>query len=263
MSSVTDVPRCSDVKAGHINWGCIIRWFKHIVSAHTDIKIRRLMQEFHADGYAFFFIVLELIGGEGQDGRLSLEKVRPEDLSLVCHITPVERVQKILDASIKIGLFRKEATNLFCPALVNGYSDDWANRKRRKHILDIAQATVEGDKNELRTATETYKEIYKIGDKGKYNLQIEQVVAYLNNKTGKSYRTKSQDNRLIVTARLKEGYTVEDICKVVDNMCDKWLGDEKMEQYLRPQTLFQRSKIEGYLNVDKGLLRRFKEKMGE
>lgn len=37
---------------------------------------------------------------------------------------------------------------------------------------------------------------------------------------------------------------------VIDNMCDRWLGDAKMADYLRPDTLF-RPKFEGYLNMGK------------
>jgi uncharacterized phage protein (TIGR02220 family) len=87
----------------------------------------------------------------------------------------------------------------------------------------------------------------------KYILIIQAVLQHLNLKTSKNYKWQSRDNQLLVAARLKEGYTKEDLCKIIDNMCDKWLGDEKMEQYLRPITLFCRSKVEGYLNADKGL----------
>lgn len=52
---------------------------------------------------------------------------------------------------------------------------------------------------------------------------------------------------------INEGYTVEDMIKVIDIMCDKWLPEAKMHQYLRPETLFG-NKFAGYLNsaaVDK------------
>lgn len=52
---------------------------------------------------------------------------------------------------------------------------------------------------------------------------------------------------------INEAYTVDDMIKVIDIMCDKWLPDAKMHQYLRPETLFG-NKFAGYLNsaaVDK------------
>jgi hypothetical protein len=35
---------------------------------------------------------------------------------------------------------------------------------------------------------------------------------------------------------------------VIDKKCQEWLGDPKMQQYLRPETLFG-TKFEGYLNA--------------
>lgn len=39
-----------------------------------------------------------------------------------------------------------------------------------------------------------------------------------------------------------------DFQTVIDKMCGKWKGDAKMEDYLRPSTLFG-PKFEGYLNA--------------
>ena len=46
---------------------------------------------------------------------------------------------------------------------------------------------------------------------------------------------------------MKEGYTVEDFKKVIDNKVSDWT-DGDMEKYLRPQTLFRPSNFEAYLN---------------
>lgn len=75
--------------------------------------------------------------------------------------------------------------------------------------------------------------------------QIEAVVEYLNERTGKSYRSTSAQTKHI-SARLSEGYTVEDCKTVVDKKTAEWLGTD-MEKYLRLETLFG-SKFDGYLN---------------
>lgn len=74
------------------------------------------------------------------------------------------------------------------------------------------------------------------------------VITFLNEKTGKSYSDKSAQTRKLIDTRIKDGFTVEDFEKVISNMASHWLGDEKMEQYLRPQTLFG-TKFESYLNT--------------
>lgn len=80
------------------------------------------------------------------------------------------------------------------------------------------------------------KEIYK------------EIISYLNEKTGKNYRHTSRRTCSAIRARLAEGFTVEDFKAVIDRKCADWLKDAKMEEYLRPETLFG-TKFEGYLNA--------------
>ncbi len=76
---------------------------------------------------------------------------------------------------------------------------------------------------------------------------VEEVISYLNKKTGKSFSPKTKDTVIRINARIKEGRTVDDFQRVVDIKCDKWLSDPKMIDFLRPETLFG-SKFEAYLN---------------
>jgi len=72
-----------------------------------------------------------------------------------------------------------------------------------------------------------------------------EILAYLNEKAGRSYRPVKSNIRLIA-ARLKEGATPDEIRAVVDRKCAQWIGDGKMEQYLRPETLFGATKFAQY-----------------
>lgn len=77
--------------------------------------------------------------------------------------------------------------------------------------------------------------------------QVREIVDYLNAKTSKKFSPKTAETRKAITARLKEGYTVDDFKKVIDTKVIDW-GDGEMERYLRPQTLFRPSNFEAYLN---------------
>ncbi|MEB7063977.1 conserved phage C-terminal domain-containing protein [Escherichia coli] len=72
------------------------------------------------------------------------------------------------------------------------------------------------------------------------------VLKHLNLVCGSRYQvcTSSLQN---IRARLKEGFSVEELSLVVDYCNAEWGGDLKMSKYLRPQTLFQPSKFPGYL----------------
>lgn len=78
------------------------------------------------------------------------------------------------------------------------------------------------------------------------NEQFKQVIAYLNEKAGRSYRL-AKASRKLIAARFADGYTLDDFKLVIDNMVARWKGTE-WEQYLQPSTLFAQSHFDEYLN---------------
>jgi uncharacterized phage protein (TIGR02220 family) len=79
---------------------------------------------------------------------------------------------------------------------------------------------------------------------------FKEIISYLNDKANTKFKDGNKANQRIISGRLDEGHTLEDFKTVIDNMVAKWKGTE-WEQYLRPQTLFQASKFENYLNFTK------------
>ena len=86
----------------------------------------------------------------------------------------------------------------------------------------------------------------KQAKKAKLAQDAKLVIDYLNAKTGSKYRYSKSSTKHII-ARLGEGFTVDDCKSVIDKKCNEWLTDPKMQQYLRPETLFA-GKFESYLN---------------
>ncbi|WP_432371446.1 conserved phage C-terminal domain-containing protein [Staphylococcus chromogenes] len=72
------------------------------------------------------------------------------------------------------------------------------------------------------------------------------VIDYLNQQTGKHYKSTTKKNQTVIRARSDEGFTLNDFKQVIDNKVSEWKGTD-MEKYLRPETLFG-TKFEGYLN---------------
>ena len=75
--------------------------------------------------------------------------------------------------------------------------------------------------------------------------QALEVLNFLNSKTGRNYQPKPATLELIA-ARLREGATVDDLRAVVAKKCREWVGDAKMNEYLRPKTLFNRTNFANY-----------------
>lgn len=76
--------------------------------------------------------------------------------------------------------------------------------------------------------------------------QAKQVLEFLNAKTKRNFRPV-QVNLDFILARLREGYTVQDLKSVTAMKVREWLVDENMTQFLRPATLYNRTNFSQYV----------------
>lgn len=92
-----------------------------------------------------------------------------------------------------------------------------------------------------------------LGDENspKHIIPYSQIIDYLNAKTGSKYKSTSAKTQKLIKTRFDEKFTEQDFYTVVDNKVTTWLNNPKMNQYLRPETLFG-PKFEGYLNEKGG-----------
>ena len=107
----------------------------------------------------------------------------------------------------------------------------------------------DSDSNALEDKEVTNR--YLIGNpnsknKEKDNNIYSEIIKYLNEKANTNYRPSTKNTQSFISARLKEGFTVEDFKKVIDVKAENWIGTD-FEKYLRPVTLFG-TKFENYLN---------------
>ena len=79
-------------------------------------------------------------------------------------------------------------------------------------------------------------------------IPYEEIVQYLNQKTGKNFKSTSKATQRHIKARFTDGFVLDDFKQVIDKKCSDWLRDQKMKEYLRPETLFG-TKFESYLNT--------------
>ena len=112
-----------------------------------------------------------------------------------------------------------------------GSSKQAASKPEAKRKQPASDKDKEKEKDKERE-----KEIYK------------EIVSYLNQKTGKNFKATTEKTTSAIHARLAEGFTPDDFRVVIDKKTADWLGDEKMAEYLRPETLFG-TKFESYRNA--------------
>lgn len=78
-----------------------------------------------------------------------------------------------------------------------------------------------------------------------YHPQSRTVLHYLNEKSGRHFR-ETDTNLGFISARLSEkGVSLHGVLQMIDRQCVRWLGSEQ-EEYLRPETLFNKTKFDNY-----------------
>ena len=226
------------------------------------------------DGYLYSNILLKLyLRSLKSDGKLMLNDRIPYSPEMLASITghQVGTVKQALHMFIELGLIEVLDNGAIYMADIQrfiGRGSTEADRIReyRKRIND--------DKNKLLNSPEKKRnncsvqnpyictpeieiEIEKeleIDNKNcrlsdKSSTVVSEIVDYLNQKTGKHFRKSIANTTRAINARIKEGFTVDDFKEVIDKKVIEWGKDERMKQYLRPQTLFG-TKFESYLNQD-------------
>jgi len=79
------------------------------------------------------------------------------------------------------------------------------------------------------------------------DIVIDNIIEYLNKKVSKNFEKTTKETINLITAKIKSGYSENDLKKVIDIKTSQWLNDPNMVGYLRPSTLFG-NKFESYLN---------------
>lgn len=79
-----------------------------------------------------------------------------------------------------------------------------------------------------------------------------EIINYLNRVANKNYRSSTKKTKNLIKARWNEGFRLDDFKKVIDIKTTQWINDEKMNKFLRPETLFS-PKFESYLNEKGGV----------
>lgn len=84
-------------------------------------------------------------------------------------------------------------------------------------------------------------------EKDKDKDEVKDIIDDLNSILHTDYKYNNDKTCKFISARLNEGFTLADFKVVHRKMAKAWGVDNKMRQYLRPQTLYS-NKFESYLN---------------
>ncbi len=224
-----------------------------------------LILESMQDGYVYSNILLKLyLKSLKSNGRLMFNDRIPYNAQMIATITrqqvgTVEKALQIFQEMNLIEILNNGAIYMNDIQNFIGTSSSEADRireydrKKKEEKLAIENTECRNlvenytkDRDRDRVIDKDIKDIVVL--KNDTLSKIDEVINYLNEKTGKSFRSNTKKNFSLINARLRDKYTFEDFKKVIDTKCEEWLNDPKWSKYLQPSTLFCASNFESYLN---------------
>lgn len=137
-------------------------------------------------------------------------------------------------------------------------------KKEKKNGLRLSNIFSSINKNKQKTSLQerpegTYGNTIKDGNgapDGTPNAAqsfIKDVIDYLNKCAGKQFKYQTKTTVSLLRRRMAEGASLDDCRRVIDLKVKEWRGTttrdgRRMEQYLRPKTLFSDENFENYIN---------------
>lgn len=178
-----------------------------------------------------------------------------------------EQIKRALKNLTKTGEIKRIATNKNTVICVVKYADfqgfgfEYNEQTTSKEQAENKQKTNEQQTNNKQTTTT--KEIKNKRNKESKNIYtslpedknitaiVETVIQMLNvetvKKDGEGFSPKAKKNVELISALIREGYTLNDLKTVIEKKCDSWLTDPVMKSNLRPSVLFG-DKFDEYLH---------------
>lgn len=227
------------------------------------IKLFRKFKKWgwYADPNTKVVFIHLLLSANWQDGEFRGEKVRAgecvfgrkkaaEELGL-----SERQVRTALDHLRKSGeISTTKTTNRFSIIKIEKWTFYQSGKTESDHQNDQASTSrrpasdhIQEEKEEKEEKEVCITRAREEAPAADNDFEIRAILNYLNEETGRSFRPTDQKTRALITARLEEGHRVSDFLTVIDNKTRQWLGDEKMEQFLTPRTLFSADHFEDYL----------------
>ena len=228
-------------------------YFRHSFFARNDPKLLDFRDEVGIGFYFYYFSLLELCGEQSSENLKDFYEFHHSTIRRLWG-TSMAKSEKVADKMRRVGLLefqKREKTFIFTipnfakfmGKYTNKMQPNVPNKRKEKEIKEKKRKEKESKENEP-------------------NPSALDTLNYLNEKADRQFRP-TQGNLKFINARLNEGHEIDALKSVIDLKCYEWLDDEKMKKYLRPQTLFNSEKFDGYVQEASEELEKIREEQEE
>lgn len=172
------------------------------------------------------------------------DEISLSQLSAICNL-PVNHISTVINQLVKLNVIIKKQGKHAHSLGINKLYDTWGGL-HNVECLNVELLNVDNGVTSSGVLQFPNVEVQKTTPKYNTKDSCLEVLNYLNTKSKKNFRNVKANIDLI-KARLKE-YSVEDLKMVVDTKVANWVNDEKMNQFIRPSTLFNATNCAQYVS---------------
>jgi predicted phage replisome organizer/uncharacterized phage protein (TIGR02220 family) len=243
-----------------------VKWIKLSTHMFEDEKIRLIEHMPEADTILIIWVkLLAQAGKTNASGYIYLNENIPytEEMLSTIFSRPLNVIRLALQTFEQFGMIEVSNDNFISicnwekhqnVAGMDKIREQTRQRvARHREMKRIGSCNANGNvtvTNGNATDIEEDKELDKERDKDK--IPYPEIISYLNEKTSSSYRHTTKKTKDLIKARWNEGFELNDFRTVIDKKTAEWMNDDKMNKFLRPETLFG-TKFESYLNQQGGV----------
>lgn len=199
-----------------------MKWFKDYVDSFRDIKFKKLQRT--TDVFSHLWLLWGMILSETAKNGGVIE-CQPEDWELLFDLI----VDQTSEPQLHDMLRELEAVDLI-------------------HIDPEGTIRVKNWEKYQSIQDSSVKRVREHRVNKEHEAQITQVIELFNQIVGTRFSVKTQTTRDLISGRLNEGRTIEEMAAVIKHRKKKWGNDPKMKDYIRPSTIFRPGNFDNYLN---------------
>lgn len=227
-----------------------MKYYLHDTSAIEDEKVNELFIEFGYEGVGLFYVLLEKIAKQEKPIKTKVLKSQ---------LKVGKKLEKCWSFMESIGLIHSNNGETFNKQLLN-FSEKYQIKKEknkervsqwRENQTNKENVThYESVRNNAKVKESKIKENKVKESKDTENINVllpaQEILIFLNETANRSFDFKNKNSYSDISARLKEGYTLDELKEIIQLKTMEWINDDKMRQYLTPSTLFSAKNCNKY-----------------
>lgn len=233
-----------------------MRWIKHDSDANQDAKLQNVLLDYGLEGYGLYWYCIELIAGKVDKDNITFELEHDARIIARNVGSTAQKVEEMMRYFVDLGLFEDSQGTITCLKLARRLDKSMtSNPEMRQLIENIKSHDSIMTQSEKPMQDKIRLDKTRVDNKeiplSSCNDDVKSVVDQMNSILNSKYKPSTKSHAQNISARLDEGHSIDDLILVVKDRLSVWGDDPKMAQYLRPQTIFQAGKFNGYLMAAK------------